>query len=84
MRVRVNLPENYVVVDADTIQQARLEIVRATGVAVKDQGLAFTAGYIGYVDGDPMARVEYRHHVGPGSYFRTWVPEGAEFADEEG
>jgi hypothetical protein len=87
MRIRINLNDgvtyggyNYVVVDAPSVRDARLTATRATGQAVARQGAAFIHGFIGYKS-EPRSDIEYRHHPGPGSWFETWVPEGAEFAD---
>jgi hypothetical protein len=87
MRIRINLSDgvtyggyDYVVVEAKDIRDARLTTVRATGQAVADQGAAFVHGYIGYT-AEPGSDIEYRHHIGPGSWYETWVPEGATFAD---
>lgn len=89
MRIRINLNNgvkyagyDYVVVEAESVESARLTTVRATGQAVEDQGNAFIAGYVGSTSADYDSPVEYRHHKpAEGFWYSTWVPYPAIFAD---
>jgi hypothetical protein len=86
MIVRIGLPKGYdylgqdhVLVEADSIVHARYAVVRATGVAVRDQGRAFIKGYVGNgPDGNVIYVREPREN-----FYVTWVPEGAVFDDDK-
>jgi hypothetical protein len=79
---RINLPagaeflgRDYVAVESESLAQAQLAVVKATGVPVWEQLNTFESGYI--------AAEGYFHDKGmPGeNRFPTWVPTGATWED---
>jgi hypothetical protein len=79
---RINLPagaeflgRDYVAVESESLAQAQLAVVKATGVPVWKQLDTFESGYIaadGYWHSIPMDAEEI---------FPTWVPTGATWED---